>query len=314
MPYTTGIATSNVDLIDKTIDFLTGSAMTAAGQAWTSLGRATDQTTGGWVRGPGLAGGENIYVGLRAADTPASDVYNIEVAGSLGFSTSLAWSAQVGKSPLAYSCGWNTSTPYWIVANGQRFVVVFKVSTTYHAIYAGKILPYGTPSQYGYPVFIGGETDSATLRWSDTTPAFRHFVDPGAPLNGNTSLSGAYLCYPDGSWQQFKNWFTAGGVDSQSTSGRSIWPYQGDATDSSNVADRHREIRDNVDGSYTLFPLILQASSPGKQVFGEFDGCYFVSGHNNAAENIITVGGADHLVVQNIFRTNRWNYWALKLA
>ena len=44
------------------------------------------------------------------------------------------------------------------------------------------------------------------------------------------------------------------------------------------------------------------------------DGCYAVPGFNNTAENIISINGIDHLVVQEVFRTGYSDYWALKLA
>ena len=49
-------------------------------------------------------------------------------------------------------------------------------------------------------------------------------------------------------------------------------------------------------------------------LFGELDGCYHISGFNNAVENIITVDGVDHLVVQNVHRTGVEDYWALRLT
>ena len=50
--------------------------------------------------------------------------------------------------------------------------------------------------------------------------------------------------------------------------------------------------------------IYAQAGFPG----------YAVPGYANAAENIINVGGVDHLVVQDVFRTGYSDYWALKLA
>jgi hypothetical protein len=44
------------------------------------------------------------------------------------------------------------------------------------------------------------------------------------------------------------------------------------------------------------------------------EGVYHVSGFNNAAENLITGGGVDHLVVQNVYRTSVRDYWALRLS
>lgn len=307
-------------IADGAVDFIVGDqftfsttqgAMKAAGQEWIYQGRASGQTQGGWMKGRGLAGTDSIYVGLQPYTDVPGDIYNVVTAGALGFNPSFAWNSQVGKSPDAYVASFNTSMPYWIVCNGQRFVVVSKVSTYYRAMYCGKILPYSTPSQYGYPVYIAGESNASVSR-SDTNHGTRHFVDPGSTSSGIDS--GCNFCFPDGSWQYFQNFYTASGSEAESSLGRSVWPYSGDSGSSMYVDSRLREMRDNIDGSYTLLPLILHSDTPSRQVFGELDGCYYVSGFNNAAENIVTVGGIDHLVVQNVFRTDRWSYWALKLA
>lgn len=317
MAFETGTATNRADLLAKIVTFLTtNAALVAAGQEWEDLGAASGQTTGKWLKGPGLAGTDSIYVGLTTSDNAPADTFNLCLAGAQGFSAAAPWAAQVGKSRDQFVGAWDSAMPYWIVANGQRFVVVLKVSTTYHALYAGKILPYGTPTQYAYPLFIGGSS-AANYRWSDTSIAHRTFVDPGSTtgsMNSPGDSTSAQLCLPDGAWYGFGNWYPSGGNESRPLSGhRFVWPYQA-ANESNGASSRQREMRDNIDGGYSLLPLILNASDPSRQVFGELDGCFCVSGFGNAAENIITIGGVDYLVVQNIFRTNRWNYWALKLA
>ena len=65
--------------------------------------------------------------------------------------------------------------------------------------------------------------------------------------------------------------------------------------------------RECPDGSYPLLPFILAG-------LGEMDGCYCIPGYANAVENIISIGGVDHLVVQDVYRTGYSDYWALKLA
>ena len=65
--------------------------------------------------------------------------------------------------------------------------------------------------------------------------------------------------------------------------------------------------RECPDGSYPLLPFVLAG-------LGEMDGCFAVPGYANAAENIVTVGGVNHLVVQDVFRTGYSDYWALRLA
>lgn len=66
-------------------------------------------------------------------------------------------------------------------------------------------------------------------------------------------------------------------------------------------------VRECPDGSYPLLPLILFG-------LGEMDGCYAVPGFGNASENIVTANGFDHLVVQNVFRTEYSQYIAIRLA
>lgn len=305
MAYQTGTATDHTDLLAKIIAFA------VSGGGWTNIGTAAGQTTGAWLRGPGLSGTENIYAGLQLyADAP-SDTYGLEMRGAQGFIAANSFSNQPGTSPTTFSSSWNTTMPYWIAANGQRVIAVWKVSTTYHALHFGKILPYSTPSEYGYPVYIAGES-SAIRRWSYQNFGYRHFTDPGNDVH-------AYLCYPDGGWQSFANYFQSSGSESSvisSYGGRGVWPYMGaeELTGGSTTDNYTRALRENIDGSYTLLPLILHGDTPSRAMWGEIDGAFYVSGANNAAENVITISGQNYIVFQNIYRSSRHHYWALKAA
>lgn len=310
-PYDNGKITLTIN--DGTVDYqvgdqfiftLTRGAMSTAGQAWQRLGTTADGTNA--FKGPGLTGTENIYMFTGTYADPGTDIYNMWYSSALGFNPLMNWNTQPGALGVAnYVFCWNSATPYWIVANGQRLIVVFKVSTTYHAFHVGKILPYGLPSEYGYPVYVGGEHTNASFRWSTVNEDTRHFTDPG---------SACYICFPDGNWYHVSNWYDYSGTEAVNhQSHRTVWPYSMGSV-GSNVTDRIRSLRDNVDGTYSLLPLILSSSQPTSQILGEIDGAYWISGYNNASENLINIGGVDYLVVQNIFRTTRAHYWALKLA
>lgn len=300
MAYQTGTATDHTDLLAKIIAFA------VSGGGWTDIGMPAAQTTGTWLRGPGLAGTDNIYVGLQLyADAP-TDTYAIEMRGAQGFIAGNAFWNQPGVSTAVYSSSWNTSMPYWIIANGQRVIAVWKVSTTYHALHFGKIFTYATPAEYGYPLLIGGES-TTVRRWSHQNPDFRHFTDPGGE-------SAVLLCFPDGSWNAFVNYTNSSGSETPQGAGgfgdRRIWPFGS----SFQTDDFVRSLRENIDGSYTLVPLILSSVSPSRAVWGEIDGAFYISGANNAVENTITIAGQNYLVIQNIFRNSRNHYWALRLA
>ena len=205
---------------------------------------------------------------------------------------------------------WGGTIPYWFIANGRRFIVVAKVNTTFHTAYCGFILPYGSPSQYNYPLCIGGSCESTVLRWSDTQARTRNFFDPGATANDVLDNGTCKLRLPDGSWFGFSNWYQPSS-EAQCVGNRNIWPYY-ESTETTSLFDR---VRDNIDGSYTLFPVIMfsRANQPSKNIYGEFDGVYAVSGFNSGAENTVTIGGVPHLVVPNVYRTAKYQYAAIRL-
>jgi len=111
---------------------------------------------------------------------------------------------------------------------------------------------------------------------------------------------------PSGAWLPFQNRY-ASGYEYRYDARRPVWP---------GVYERLATLREAPDGTYVLTPLVLVQynSDSDHDLFGEIEGCYHVSGFNNAAENLIAIGGGDHLVVQNVHRTGVEDYWALRLA
>ena len=303
LKFTINDGTADFIVGDQFIFTLTQGKMKQDNQHWVRLGTTADGHQA--YRGLGLTRNENIYMYTGTFADTGADVYNFWVSSALGYYAANNWKNQPGALASAnYVYGWNAPIPYWLVANGQRIILVFKVSTTYHALHVGKILPYALPSEYGYPVYCGGEHTSHNMRWSSVSEDMRHFVDPGL---------GNYICLPDGNWHSVRNWKDQSGAEVHAEDHRNVWPFAG-GSQGSYSHDRQRAFRENVDGTYSLLPLIISSSSPSTQILGEIDGAYWVSGFNNAAENIITIGGVDYLVVQNVFRTHRFHYWALKLA
>ena len=305
----TGTATSYLDLLSKLRTFLTADAtLTGLGQNWTELATNSTPYTGQpggsdtvdfetYLKAPGLSGTEAIYINIRAFHYTASDYYNWEMNAAQGYNSGAAFIAQPGRSPNAYMYLWNQSTPYWFIANGQRVIVIAKVSSVYQVAYLGKFLPYGTPGQYPYPVAVGGcGWSSADLRFSDTSYSHLAFFDP----------NGLHICDPANAWQTFQNWSTGGGANPSPYN--TTWPYIYYG------GNRPVWMSQNLDGSYTVFPLRLYQSSPSNNLLGELDGVAFVTGNQNSSESTINDGTNTWMVVQNVFRTAADNYCAVKMA
>lgn len=293
MAIQTGTATDHKDLLNLLHTFLTG----LVSNPWTANRFTSSDEL--FLQGQGSSGTDEIYCSIKIDESVPSDYFNWRVAGAIGYSSTNDQANQPGASQLNYMALWDGSIPYWFIANGRRFIVIAKVSTTYHALYMGFILPYATPSEYPYPLFIGGETSFQGKRWSVTDENNRCFWDPGE--------SGSWLYRNDGQWL---DWVNFGGTSTETIrTNRNVMPYVSDA-------DNFRSIGTGKPpgGEYPLIPTVLIERSPTEAIMGEFEGVFAVSGFGNASENTVDIGGDDHLVVQNIFRTDRWDYAAIKLV
>lgn len=286
--------------------------MSAAGSAWTLLNEGLD---GGfdqdyYLRAPGITGAEEIFINVGAYQSGADDYFNWEARGAIGHEPTFAFNGQPGTSPNANLLLWADAIPYWLVANGQRLILVAKISTTYQLLYLGKILPYGTPAQFPYPVLVAATTDRASTRWSAADADTSSILNPGR---------GAFLYTTDGGWKRIQNRYQSSSGSWQ-TNYFDIFPtHQYGFGDRGEGSDEFQgpQVHPAPDGSYTLLPLVplcRNASYASLNQYGELDGLFWVTGTGNAAENILSIEGDDHLVVQNIYRTNWTEYGAVRLT
>lgn len=286
-------------LTDGSIDFAlndqwtiaaTQGALSTENRAWTEM-----EYNGGTnrllqLKAPGLTSAEEIYVGIRTYQDIPLDYYNLSVFGATGYVPGNTYLTQPGFSGAFGVPMWNQDIQYWLVANGQRCCCVAKIQNVYETFYLGKMLPNGsTPSQYPYPLVVGGMlTSEAATRYSETTHQSWH-------MGGRANFR---MRFVDGAWLQPRIWHQAAYMSNNSITLRNT------NTDPAVAI-----------GSYGLYAMemINAADSITGDMYGFLDGVYFVPGYNNSAENIITVGGVQHLVVPNVYRTGAKDYIAVRL-
>ena len=282
------------------------------------------------LKGLGNAGTDEIFVGIRSEYDLESGWYNLFLNGYTGFDPNeQSWLEQPGALPgnKAYSLStpmvpcWDAPMPYWFAASGRSFRFGVKVSTSYEGGYLGFILPYATPGQYPYPLAVGGSLvpqDARSAEWRYSYVNVRHGVYPAPGIGGDGSKEGQpaalYMRGPDGSWLYFGNRGQSGAAPDyiygvQSGAWRTVWPHcMNDSWSTGKLP-----YRECLGGGYVLQPCILLQRGPSYAVFGELEGTYVISGYQNAAENIATLNGKKHVVLQNAYRNTVHEFWALSL-
>lgn len=282
------------------------SNLVSAGYAW-ELIRYDQVGTGSnrvYLRGLGLSGTDQIYVGLFSYQNVGSDYYNIALSGMNGYTESQTTLASAPGSSYSGKvtevCLLSGTMPFWIIANGRRFMFVVKVSTVYECAYLGFILPTGTPSEYPYPLAIGGSHSVTGRRWSDNQTSGVNGSRHRAFFNPNLSL---VVREKGGNWIAFANYSYSSSEDST----------PGGANDACTTPFRDMVIARTISGNLVLYPVTLHMDNPVNQVLGDFEGVYMVSGFSNVSENITTISSVDYLTVQNTYRANTGEYAAFKL-
>lgn len=274
------------------------------------------------LKGPGLAGADEIFVGFSSYRKVSTSEYVLIVHGFTGF---LPTEQSILKQPGVIPYGqplvalWDAPMPFWFTLSGRRITGVFKVSTVYMGFYAGFILPYATPSQYPYPLAVGGSLceggiDTNQLKYSNSTAYTGVFTMPSSKtysgfLGSELYQSTLSILRPGAIWGSAANRFSNGvlsrdaaiRVSPQCDWVEPLFQY------------RWKPCGENVGGGYTLWPHIIQQALPSPRVmFGELDGTKQVSGKNNATENDGTVDGIPYVIFQNTFRNGQTEFWALE--
>lgn len=343
-----GEAANHLDFWNVLLDFLQNDpTLVATGQNWTVAWQHASNPEL-VLQGPGLSGSDQVLVGLRRRDNALSFGESvIDLTGMIGvIPSATGYNGHIGNLPIPplFFLDQNPMQ-YWIVANGRRFVVVLRISTIYQAAYAGLFLPYANPAVYPMPLFIGGVRGSAaegtaaavdTWRWGATN-RYRHFIYPWAESSASSGNFSSSACMLDPSGQ----WTECGISPSYDTgyvlpltrmgprnfptrlAGAIAGPAGGDTINSTNYNSRlgydavRERLMAGLNGEFSLTPITLNAGaysgSARPVTYGILDGCFSVPGVGNAAENIISLDGVDHLVVANVQRTAVGEYWALAL-
>jgi len=293
----------------------------AEANGWTTLRYDTGTANHELIlKGVGLSGTEEIFVGFKTYQSVGGDYYNINCATFVGYVPGNTFEAQPGGQ-FSGMPAHNNAITYFITANAQRITGCAKVGTpVYEHFYVGKFFPYARPGEFPSPLIVGSMLSNAqAIRFDNTAQSFPY---PG--YRYDTSNNRLYMRDQAGNWIRPTVWpFTQGSGASYALAGA-----QGTST------------LVPADTYYQIEPLIISQDSSNNSpsnVFGEFDGVYFCSGFNNGVENVVqeggssvvdqtgltvlqavdailAVGGRAFVMLQNVYRTSWRDFIAMEMT
>jgi hypothetical protein len=261
---------------------------------------------------PGNDGDEEIFCGAHAFERQDADYFNWELSAQDGYVAGALWAEQTGFHGKCYLPLWDASIPYWFIADGRRVIVIAKIDIQYEVAYLGLHNPYFSPDQLPYPMALGGSMahgqtipgwDSTLWRWNNTGYTHRAFThsDPGNPAIVYTEYFQLRARDWDGLWIGFEATKQDIITGTPGVSQAIVWPYRCGLS----------LLDPNLDGSYALWPIMLMDATPN--TLGNLSGVACVSGQDITAETLITIGSVDWIVVPNINRTDRDDFFAVAL-
>lgn len=334
---TVGVAYStaqvNFTITDGTTDWAVGDTITfrsyfsGISSPWTQLGWTPgDVVNGGMelsVRGPGAAVDKRVFINLRSQHDAASSAYTWDIRGATDYLAGSAFGGHPGESiDDVHLILWNQAINWWFYANDRRFIVVAKVNTVYTSAYAGFLLPWATPEQYPFPLYIGASR-AVLDNYTSTLSGFRHMADPG--------YGSATVRSWDGTWKTVANHHNTNSTDYPTCGDASahndafVWPYlaarygDGNGTTSKYTTVWNYAGAATSDGGVidSLVPtsqgerMMLPCTVLGGQApigIGALDGVYFPAGSGLSPEQTATYSGRTFRAFPNVSRLspNDW--------
>lgn len=258
------------------------------------------------LKGKGVAGVDEIFVGIRRSWSTAAAAAYWQLTGSRGYAPGLTYDEQPVMLPSSrrpFLSMWSGDLPYWISVTGRKITMMIRNNTYYASMYLGLGIPWGSPKNQSYFLVVGGSNGARYPEWTNLAPDNSNYW--GA-RGDDYNYSSCQALWRDGSWRghlvrqsndRGQSW-NAVQIDSH---GQGIWPYRGNGM---------REIRENLDGSTAMLPVTLYPT------LGEIDGVYAISGYGGIQpEDLVyqAATGKRYVAGINTYRNSTEDFHAMEL-
>jgi len=284
------------------------------------------------LRGPGTAGGDDIYVAIRP-DAYIHNGPNWVLEGSLGYASGLdslgqpGYSNELITSPQPHQPRlplFDAPFKYWITVSGRVITVAARFQGISELCQLGFFLPYAMPeqSQYPYPLIIagaqsgGGNSSYTSFNWQRADDGHSLVFSPRCAASGLSGIDAApspvRVYTPYNTWAQVANFY----------SGNYNWPYGEAKTltttpyqmmrDPEGVGSYAAYLGPMLNGKYPLTAICL-VDVINDATYGELDGLKHIPGVHPIESIITDDEDQDWLVLNNVFRVSSVDFVAMRL-
>lgn len=307
-----------------------------------------------WWEGTGT-GGNAVYCGIRTGYVTVQDQRCWELAGGTGWNNGSDWESQPGISP-----GRNTfndsgisntngacihvgdfAMEMRVYANARRIIAVVNVAGNIQSLHLGLVDPYGTDSEFPYPCYVAGSSNTFVQAITTDSIAKR---GPADPTYTNTVSTNDGPRFRDGAgvWQNvFNGGENNGSISSSGTGNYNVWPcspmdFAGLLGEDSLASQISRTWTEVIPENRSSTPSVrfFPAPDPGGDIYfpipcvimsggvagqhravGEINGLYWVSAEEGLSSgDKITVGSRVFRVFQMGLNTQSFAHFAVEEA
>jgi len=183
------------------------------------------------LQGPGNAGADEIYIGFMGIRDTDAVSFSWHLSAATGFGTLLDYADQPGFSytqpneiPAFISLS-GGAIECWFHITPRSLKGICRMGTTYTNFITGFLNPYATPTEYPYPIYIGGSTGKWNELFATSGVAHSGLSDPKASeATGGNARGNAGLRTTAGSWADVHNWEDNGSGSKQQDLERNVYP------------------------------------------------------------------------------------------
>lgn len=253
----------------------------------------------------GISGQEFVCIGMREWEYPTENAYGWNLNAYTWYNDDMPWNAnKIDHGFTSYNATWemwsempsipliDDSMNYWFFSNRQRIIVVAKVAGQYEQMYLGFGRRFGNPSDYPYPLHIGGAI-SGLLNYASTSGA--HI---GIHQGIQTDAFNPKMQYsPGGVWwgQSSQESQTAVKIEP-----RYSWVNSG-------------TIAPTIGGRVLMYPCYV-TNAYVLECYMDLDGVHHVVGTGVQAEDTIERGQKQSIIFPNIWRNTYYDHVAIEMV